>query len=347
LKQYISIMSTIAWPPQAAGSPPLSNEEIAQKVQETTARELVWLLSSLQETLVSLKDGLSSCATLLAPQEPGSTLVLSSHRSEALKGFVNRVGARLVKGEIHLRLAPALPIPRGQSSFRISVSNLPTAPAVVLEQLTTARTLINGSLDVIDATRWTGDAHNPAFIAGQLRLLHEHIQDARAALQGDADVAAAWPGASIDTTAFHPTLPRNLSLHLHIADAAIILTARTVEFAASSGMLTPHQPPTGSRPTTASSMNPPSSNQNLFGGFSLRDRLATALGAAPRPLHDEAGEVFIFHGEAVRVRDKVRVETQDPSLMAALAKLSALERSVALSRKALGIVMGGNGDDEE
>jgi hypothetical protein len=338
-------MSTVAWPPQFNGSSPTSNEDIARKVQETTARELVWLLSSLQDTLVSLKDGLSSCATLLAPQEPGSTLVLSSHRSEALKGFVNRVGARLVKGEIHLRLAP-LPIPRGQSSFRISVSNLPTAPAVVLEQLTTARTLINGSLDVIDATRWTGDAHNPAFIAGQLRLLHEHIQDARAALQGDADVAAAWPAASIDTTAFHPTLPRNLSLHLHIADAAIILTARTLESAAS-GMLTPHQPSPGSRPTTASSMTPTSSNQNLFGGFSLRDRLATALGAAPRPLHDEAGEVFIFHGETVRVRDKVRVETQDPSLMAALAKLSALERSVALSRKALGIVMGGTGDEEE
>jgi hypothetical protein len=206
--------------------------------------------------------------------------------------------------------------------------------------------LINGSLDVIDATRWTGDAHNPGFIAGQLRLLHEHIQDARAALQGDADVAASWPAASIDTTAFHPTLPRNLSLHLHIAEAAIILTARTLE-PATSGMLTPHQPSPGSRPTTSSSMTPTSSNQNLFGSFSLRDRLATALGASPRPLHDEAGEVFIFHGEAVRVRDKVRVETQDPSLMAALAKLSALERSVALSRKALGIVMGGTGEEEE
>jgi hypothetical protein len=93
-------------------------------------------------------------------------------------------------------------------------------------------------------------------------------------------------------------------------------------------------------------MNPPS-NQPLFGGFSLRDRLATALGAAPRPLHDEAGEIFTFHGETFRVRDKVRVESQDPSLMAALAKLSALERSVALSRKALRIVMGGTGEEDD
>jgi hypothetical protein len=93
-------------------------------------------------------------------------------------------------------------------------------------------------------------------------------------------------------------------------------------------------------------MNPPS-NQPLFGGFSLRDRLATALGAAPRPLHDETGETFTFHGETFRVRDKVRVESQDPSLMAALAKLSALERSVALSRKALRIVMGGTGEEDD
>lgn len=35
---------------------------------------------------------------LLAPDEPGSTLVLSSLRSECVKGFVTRLGTRLVKG---------------------------------------------------------------------------------------------------------------------------------------------------------------------------------------------------------------------------------------------------------
>lgn len=35
---------------------------------------------------------------LLAPEEPGSTLALSSLRSESVKGFVTRIGTRIVKG---------------------------------------------------------------------------------------------------------------------------------------------------------------------------------------------------------------------------------------------------------
>ena len=62
------------------------------------ARELAWLLDSLQETLVSLKSGLEECYALLAPIEPGSTLVLSSSRSESIKGHITRVGTRIVKG---------------------------------------------------------------------------------------------------------------------------------------------------------------------------------------------------------------------------------------------------------
>jgi hypothetical protein len=45
-----------------------------------------------------LKEGLQECSVLLAPQEPGSTLVLSSLRSENVKGFVTRVGTKVVKG---------------------------------------------------------------------------------------------------------------------------------------------------------------------------------------------------------------------------------------------------------
>lgn len=62
------------------------------------AQELLWLLDSLQETLKSLKAGFEECRLLLAPTENGSTLVLSSHRSEAVKGFVTRNGTRIIKG---------------------------------------------------------------------------------------------------------------------------------------------------------------------------------------------------------------------------------------------------------
>ena len=67
----------------------------------TQAKELAWLLEYLQETLESFKEGLEECRRLLAPAEPGSTLAMSSVRSEVVKGYVNRVGTEVVKGVSH------------------------------------------------------------------------------------------------------------------------------------------------------------------------------------------------------------------------------------------------------
>lgn len=64
------------------------------------ARELSWLLENLQEKLAEFKAGLEDCYALLAPTEDpeSSTLVISSSKSELVKGHVTRVGTRIVKG---------------------------------------------------------------------------------------------------------------------------------------------------------------------------------------------------------------------------------------------------------
>lgn len=311
-------MSTLVWPP-------FSDADLAKEVESTTARELEWLLSALQDTLTSLKSGLEECAALLAPTEPGSTLVLSSLRSENLKGYITRLGARIVKGDIQLRL-PSLPPPRGQTAFKLSLSSQPSAPVIVLEQLTTTRTLINACLDVVDTTRWTGDATNANFIAGQLKLLHDNIQEAKAALKGDQEghKVKAWHEDPIDANTFDPPLPGNVSFHLSISEAALLLHVRTLESA---------YPITGTN-------TPMSTSSGSYTGFSLRERLTTALTGGRPAIHDEAHDVFAYKGQEVRVRDKVRVESQDPSLIAAMAKLGALERHIAMSRRSLDVVMG-------
>jgi len=61
-------------------------------------RELDWLIEELHDTLTKLKHGLEDCYALLAPIDPGSTLVVSTPRNEAVKGHVTRVGTRIVKG---------------------------------------------------------------------------------------------------------------------------------------------------------------------------------------------------------------------------------------------------------
>lgn len=76
----------------------LSGSQKPHPNSEVQKAELKWLLDLLQESLGALKSGLQECVALLAPDEPGTTLAISSVRSESVKGFVTRVGTRIEKG---------------------------------------------------------------------------------------------------------------------------------------------------------------------------------------------------------------------------------------------------------
>ncbi|KAH6724889.1 RAVE subunit 2/Rogdi [Leptodontidium sp. MPI-SDFR-AT-0119] len=314
-------MSTAVWPSLPAA-------ELKREEDASTARELSWLLDSLQETLVSLKSGLEDCYALLAPIEPGSTLVMSSPRSENVKGHVTRVGDAVVRGTIHLRLKT---LPHTDLTLQ------PTNP-LPLPTLSHLRTLLNQSLDCIDITRWTGDRHSASFISSQLRLLHSITREALA-ITRPAVLEAPDPefGTVIPTSGFSPSsgtgigvpgsntldwahtptsplhfsppLPPNLSLTLTPSSTSLLLTLRVLE---------------------------PSINASHLGS-----RFAHAIGAQRRLEHDEMDGVFMFRGEEVRVKEKVVVESSaDPSLLSLGAKLGALERGVGSMRGCLRAVMG-------
>ncbi len=114
---------------------------------------------------------------------------------------------------------------------------------------------------------------------------------------------------------FDPPLPSLVSFHMFVFDAALVLEIRTLEL---------HNG--GEKP--------------LLGSWGLRDSLAVALGGTRTPVHDEADRTFKYKGQDVTVKEKIRVETQDPALISTSAKLNALEHTLMLSRKALSIVMG-------
>lgn len=61
-------------------------------------RELTWFIEEVLEVCRELKHGLEDCYALLAPVDPGSTLVMSTPRNERVKGTITRVGTRVVKG---------------------------------------------------------------------------------------------------------------------------------------------------------------------------------------------------------------------------------------------------------
>lgn len=320
-------------------------------------RELDWLLSELQETLISLKHGLEDCYALLAPIDPGSTLVLSTPRNEIVKGTITRVGTRIVKGTIHLRLRTLPP----------QTLTINPAHPIHLAPLTSLHTLLNHSLDLLSLTLSycyapsPSDPHpqqdlptpppipSPAFLSAQLRLLSQSLSESSSILKGPPLTTSdpSWTTRSVAPSHFQPPLPLQngrvpiLSFHLGVQDGSIVLWLRSLEDA--------------SAPQT------------------LGTKLAFAIGTARRLEHDEADRVFGFcceeggdgheHGSRpgsssggpnktpssgaggrkemdVHVREKVRVESADPSLLSLAAKLTALGHVLDMARRNLAAVMG-------
>ncbi|CAL8576136.1 hypothetical protein XPA_002029 [Xanthoria parietina] len=306
--------------------PHISHEQLIKEEEDSLAAELEWLLEALQDALPSLKSGLEECLALLAPQEPGTTLALSTHRSETIKGVVTRVGTRIVKGDIQIRL-PSLPAPRSLPSYPLRI----TSP-LPLPQLSALLTFLNQALDIIDISTWTGDPKNGPFISGQLRLLGDIIHEAQAIMKGGEEVVGGkwWEDDfNGDETDLNLPLYPSLSPHITLTPSSLLLTVRT---------LVPG--PAASAPGTNGTSTPSSTSGSSLTGLSLRTRLTHILAPMPAPTHDEADRTFLYRGSEVKVRDKVRVEAQDPSLMAVGAKLSAVGREVEAWRGKMAIVMG-------
>ncbi|KAK9772794.1 putative RAVE subunit 2/Rogdi [Seiridium cardinale] len=320
------------------------------------ARELNWLLSELQTTLKTLKSSLEETYALLAPIDPGSTLVVSTPRQEAVKGHVTRVGTRLVKGSIHLRLKT---VPH-------QMLTLDPANPIHIPELTTLNTLLTQSVDILsfivtESTSPSGGNGNnatagvdPKFLSSQLRLLSEYLSESLFLIKGphlidqaqEPTADTAWTSSSVPPSCFNPPLPANISFYLTLQDASLVLFLRALE---------------------------PADAPVAFG-----TKFALAIGTTRRLEHDEADRVFAFCPEGadaqspiteagsvrgtlhrtksggrgggmgkgrgtetqVYVREKVRVESADPSLMSLSAKLGALGHTLLLARKNLAVVMG-------
>lgn len=125
---------------------------------------------------------------------------------------------------------------------------------------------------------------------------------------------------------FDPPLPANVAFDLYITEAAIIAELRTLE-----------------------SLVSPDPNKSAFfdiSPFGFRERFAAAVGihrdTAPGG-HGGADaasdQVLRYNDTDVRVRELVRVESQDPTLMAAWAKLGGLEHVLGTTIKSLKLVM--------
>ncbi|KAL1841731.1 hypothetical protein VTJ49DRAFT_6645 [Mycothermus thermophilus] len=350
--------------------PHVAPDQLKAATDAAEKRELDWLIEELHEYLTNLKHGLEDCYALLAPIEHGSTLVLSTPRNEVVKGTITRVGTRIVRGTIHIRMR-TLP----HQTLTIN----PDHP-IHLAPLTTLHSLLTHSIDLLNLTltyaypsssstpptsstqrtpHLPTDLPPPQFLSAQLRLLSQSLAEASAQLRGASSTSgsatdSSWTTRSAAPSHFNPPLTQPhpgsthpaLSFHLTVQDAQLVLWLRSLE---------------------------PVDAKVNFG-----TKLALAIGTTRRLEHDESERIFgyccnhdtsggggggvvtgprgsIASGAGpvhiplsgtrtrsvdVYVREKVRVETADPSLMSLSAKLTALANTLALARRNLAAVLG-------
>ncbi|KAA8914660.1 RAVE subunit 2/Rogdi [Sphaerosporella brunnea] len=270
----------------------------------SAARELSWLLTTLTSTLISVRTGLTECLDLLSPANT-STLPFSTPRSEVLKGFITRSGPQITRGELSLHLQRQ----RGKLSVR--------APWV-LEQLVDVENYVLRSLELVanGAFREGEEEKDPKSTMQLLQALQENVSAARAALRA-ASAHRLFPFHAVDPKVFEPPLvPGAAAFSLHIAEASLVVEVRTLE---------PVAPADNGRGNFLAGID--------ISPFGFRERFAAAVGIhhgpASRAHASGEEEVVSFNGTKVRVKEVVRVESQDPSLMAAWAKLGGLEHVLA------------------
>jgi hypothetical protein len=316
-------------------------------------RELKWIVDETLEVCQYLRHGLEDCYALLAPIDPGSTLVMSTPRNEKVKGTITRVGTRIVKG---VKLSPPRARPQApphdnaltsRQSLHVQLRTMPSlalslsqTSAVHIQALDTIHTLLTQSIDMLGLTLHKDRAADVQSLASNLTVLSESLSECTKLLKGPPLTSSdpGWRLASVPPEQFSPALGPNLSLHFSLQESCVVLWLRALE---------PVHAPVH------------------FG-----TKLGLAIGTVRRLEHDEMDIVFKYNPlgsvdadckrtvarhptggmskpplrpsrlEDVYVREKVRVESADPSLISLYSKLGHLNNVLDQARNNLTAVMG-------
>ncbi|KAF3917278.1 hypothetical protein AA313_de0205492 [Arthrobotrys entomopaga] len=255
-------------------------------------------------------------------------------------------GLSNTKGLPYYRLQLSASSTSSTSSSSSSESTTPptASSSLLLPQLTDCRNFVHSALTTLPSqsdidthkslplpARTTTAIIDSKLLSSKLDSLLSDICSARDILKSTKK-SNLFPYHAAATTLFDPPLPECLALDVTIQDAAIVTEIRLLENTA----------PAAYTGLTALGMN---IDQHLS-NFNFRERIAGAfkgrkLGAGRGAAAGNGGEdgVYTYRGTEVRVKERIKVESQDPSLMSVMAKLGALEHNLAMGRTSLEIVM--------
>ena len=203
-------------------------------------------------------------------------------------------------------------------------THAPTPGRFYLPQLTSLRQHLHNALHILNnppqhsssllKTPCSPDPTTTTSLAQRtisyLTVLLNEILSVKSALTAPPSIST-FPYTSTPAHIFDPPLPQNFSFDLTVHEGALVVELRTLDFISSPDH------------------DVGASVRRLF-GHALGFGTVGVGGGAHRPgLYEEIGKVFTWNGKGqVRVKDKVRVESQDPKLMAVMVKVGALEHTI-------------------
>ncbi|KAK9464463.1 RAVE subunit 2/Rogdi [Lipomyces arxii] len=309
--------------------------------------ELAWLLGDLSDTVKSVTDGVEECLALLN-EDQGSTLVLSSNRSEALKGFIVRVGQNITKAEIHLKLSS---LNKGQ----VCNMTLSEGKAIPLSQLNDCVNFLSVSLRILKGL----DFIEPALVLSQMRKLISNVRYAHLSVR-TVSPAFQFPYVTIEPGTFMPEIPAGLAIDMTVSESGVIADMRTLQVidrpvASSSATITsrytrtpvssirstrgmPELTRTMTNSTTASvaSVATAASASSNMSNASTTSWFNRLMGPR-RPIDDS--NMFLYKGQYVKSLERITVQSLDPGLMALISKLNVLELNIGQALRKLEIAM--------
>lgn len=241
--------------------------------------------------------------------------------------------ADMSRQSLHLQLRTIPP-----QSLTLSQSDVIHIPA-----LDSLHKHLNQSIDLLSIT--LSKPQDARSLASILALLADSLIDSAALLKGPplTEADPAWQTCSCSTTHFNQALGSNISFYIGLQESSIILWLRALE---------------------------PADAPLHFG-----TKLGLAIGTYRRLEHDEMDTVFRYsprgsesggskrgsarhtpepqsaaaddskHAQNVYVREKVRVESADPSLISLHSKLGFLSHMLGQARRNLAAVIGVNSED--
>ncbi|EGX93504.1 hypothetical protein CCM_04878 [Cordyceps militaris CM01] len=376
-------MSLAIWPPvspeerklkEAEGLFPITRKSpIPIMLIRIQKNELAWITAESLDVCRDLKHGLEDCYALLAPIDPGSTLVMSTPRNEKVKGTITRVGTRLVKGKPIANLN----YPRQTLNLQLRTTTttfLTIAPQqpIYIPALEVLNTHLTQAVNLLDVTL-SQQPPDAATLASSLALLSESLDEATALLKGRpltendptwqtsscpaqhftaaaSSVGGGNGGGSGGVGAFAASFAtaggnnvnNPISFHIGIQESCIVLWLRVLEpanapvhFGVKLGLAI------GTMRRLEHDEMDTAFNYNPSGdGSTLGHKKGNGGGGSGLVLSRKRGEKGQAATEEVHVREKVRVVSADPSLISLFSKLGFLNHVLGQTRRNLAAVLG-------